>query len=92
MAADDEAAAAASSFSTLRLSAAAWAAMGATSWVLRTILFGLRIPWVSLPPPTRSKGYPMPSIEQLWSANEVKRWVAAGFARRLSKAAGAGSL
>lgn len=92
MAAEDEAAAAASPFSTLRLSAAAWAAMGATGWVLRTILFGLRIPWVSLPPPTRSKGYPMPSVEQLWSTNEAKRWVAAGYARRLSKAAGAGSL
>lgn len=92
MAADDEAAAAVSPFSTLRLSAAAWAAMGATGWVLRTILFGLRIPWVSLPPPARSKGYPMPSDEQLWCANEVNRWVGAGFARRLSKAAGAGSL
>lgn len=89
---DDEAAASASPYSTLRLSTAAWAAMGATSWVLRTIVFGLRIPWTAPPAPTRSKGYAKPDDENARCVNEVKRWVGAGFVRRLSKATGASSL
>lgn len=63
--------------------------MGASPWVLRTILYGLAIPWLSRPPPTRSAGYPMAAKEADWSLTEVQRWVAAGFVRRLSAAAGA---
>jgi len=58
---------------------------------LRTILYGLRIPWVSTPAPTRSQGYPLPDAELSWCATEAKRWVQAGYVRRLSKAAAAGS-
>ena len=65
--------------------------MGAAYWVLRTIQFGFRVPWASRPPPTKSKGYAMPGDEQLWSETEVARWVAAGYAKRLSPAAGAGA-
>ena len=92
VAAEDTAAATTAPFSTLHASAGAWAALGATHWVLRTILFGLRIPWIARPPPTRSRGYPLPSGELDWCSTEVQRWVAAGFARRLSKSEGAGSL
>lgn len=60
---DDAAAAAVSPFNSLRLSTRVWAALGAGPWVLRTILYGLRIPWVSTPKPTRSRGYPMPCAE-----------------------------
>lgn len=91
MAAEDAAAADAAPYASLRLSVAAWAALGATSWVLRTILYGLRIPWLAPPPPTRSKGYPLPEEERVWCREEVQRWVNAGFVRRLTCAAGAGS-
>lgn len=88
---DDAAAAAVSPFNSLRLSTRVWAALGAGPWVLRTILYGLRIPWVSTPKPTRSRGYPMPYAELVWCRTEVDRWVGAGYVRRLSKAVGAGS-
>eukprot|EP00168_Porphyra_purpurea_P002330 TRINITY_DN1267_c0_g1_i3.p1 TRINITY_DN1267_c0_g1~~TRINITY_DN1267_c0_g1_i3.p1 ORF type:complete len:1085 (-),score=104.85 TRINITY_DN1267_c0_g1_i3:486-3740(-) len=88
----DEAAAADSPFATLRCSAAAWAALGVSHWVLRTILYGLHIPWLTPPPPTRSKGYPMPAAELAWSLLEVQRWVDAGYVQRLTAAVGAGSL
>jgi len=67
------------------------AAMGAAYWVLPSIQFGFRVPWASRPPPTKSKGYVMPCDRQLWSETEVARWVAAGYATRLSPAAGAGA-
>jgi len=65
--------------------------MGAAYWVLRTIQFGFRVPWASRPPPTRSKGYALPPDELVWASAEVGRWVSAGYARRLSPAAGAGA-
>lgn len=71
--------------------AAAWAVLGAAPWVLRTILCGLFIPWMSPPTPTRSRGYPMPGAAKAWCGVEVLRWVTAGYVRRLSTAAGAGS-
>jgi len=88
---EDEAAAAGSRFSILRLAARAWEALGAGPWVLRTILYGLRIPWVSTPAPTRSQGYPLPDAELSWCATQAKRWVQSGYVRRLSQAAAAGS-
>lgn len=88
---DDEAAATGSPFSTLRLAAEAWAALDVGPWVLRAILYGLRIPWVSTPAPTRSKGYSVSAAELPWCVKEVKRWVHAGYVRRISAAAGAES-
>jgi len=88
---DDAAAAAAAPYSTLLASLTQWAAMGAAHWVLRTIQFGFRVPWASRPPPTRSTGYAMPADKLSWSRTEVGRWVLAGFAKRLSPAAGAGA-
>jgi len=87
----DAAAAAAAPYATLLAALRTWAAMRAAYWVLRTIQFGFRVPWASRPPPTKSKGYAMPCDEQLWSETEVARWVAAGYATRLSPAAGAGA-
>lgn len=65
--------------------------MGVAYWVLRTIQFGFRDPWVRRPPPTRSKGYAMPDSEREWCMEEVGRWVEVGYVTRLSQAAGAGS-
>lgn len=61
----DDAAAAAAPYATLFNSLAAWAAMGAAYWVLRTIRFGFQVPWERTPPPTRSAGYPLPAVKEL---------------------------
>lgn len=87
---DDEAAGAAPPYSTLLAALAAWTALGAAYWVLRTIQYGFRVPWERRPPPTRSVGYALTDDELGWSRIEVGRWVLAGYVRRLSQAAGTG--
>ena len=87
----DAAAAGAAPYSTLLAALTTWAAMRAAYWVLRTIQCGFRVPWASRPLPTKSKGYPMPEDVRLWAETEVGRWVAAGYASKLSPEAGAGA-
>lgn len=91
LAAKDDAACAAPPYATMLRALGAWTALGVAYWVLRTIQFGFRVPWVRRPPPTRSKGYAMPDSEREWCMEEVGRWVEVGYVTRLSQAAGAGS-
>jgi len=88
---EDAAAAADAPSSTLLAALTAWVAIRAAYWVLRTIQFGFRVSWASRPTQTRSKGYELPPDEFVWASAEVGRWVSAGYARRLSPAAGAGA-
>jgi len=88
---EDEAAGVAQPYSTMLAASAAWTALGAAYWVLRTIQYGLHVPWDRRPPPTRSVGYALNDDEMSWSKIEVGRWLLAGYVRRLSQAAGAGS-
>ena len=88
---EDAAAAADAPYSTLLAAMPAWAAMGAAYCVLRKIRFGFCVSWASRPPPTQSKGYALPADELVWASAEVGLWVSAGYARRLSLAAGAGA-
>jgi len=88
---EDKAAGAAPPCSTRLAALVAWNALGAAYWVLRTIQYGFRVPWERRPPPTRSVGYALNDDKLSWSKIEVGRSVLAGYVRRLSQAAGAGS-
>lgn len=59
--------------------------------MLRIIRFGFQLRWERTPPPTWSACYPLPAVEELWSATEVDAWVTASYVTRLCRAAGAGS-
>lgn len=82
-AAEDDAATSESPLRTLRAAEAAWLSVGASPWAVRTILYGLGIPWLRRPPSTLAAGYRMPKNAKDWSKTEVGRWVAAGFVGRL---------
>jgi len=88
---EDEAAGAAPPYSTLLPALAAWTALGTAHWVLRTIQYGFHVPWERRPPPTRSVGYALNDDELSGCKIDVGRWVLAGYVRRLSQAACAGS-
>ena len=88
---EDEAAGAAPPYSTLLPALAAWTALGTAHWVLWTIQYGFHVSWERRPPPTRSVGYALNDDELSGSKIDVGRWVLAGYVRRLSQAAGAGS-
>lgn len=61
-----------------------WRALGASRWVITTILRGVQIPWTQVPPRYRSKGYRLAPANEEWAEGELERWLRAGYLRELN--------
>ena len=72
----------------LRDAADAWRELGASRWVRRALKYGLRLPWQTPRgrPRRWTRPYPVSKKDRSFVAEEVERWVSAGFIRPLTEA------
>lgn len=58
-----------------------WERIGASPWLIRQLLFGLQLPWISKPKIQRKSVYPLEPVHREFAEREVQRWVSKGFLR-----------
>ena len=63
---------------TLLAALPAWSALGASPWFLRTIRFGLFIPWAHPPTPERQAAYDLSASDLVFSRATADAWCASG--------------
>lgn len=63
----------------MRRAVKAWRALGASRWVIRTILEGAQIPWKRRPRYHRARHYPVAAKDQAFALAEMGRCVRLGY-------------
>lgn len=63
----------------MRRAVKAWRALGASRWVIRTILEGAQIPWKRRPRYHRARPYPVAAKDQAFALAEMERCVRLGY-------------
>jgi len=72
---------------SLRRALPRWVASGASPWVIKSIQFGLKLPWLSRPTPYRARPLPLPVVWEAWALAKAESMVARGSLRKLTRAA-----
>jgi hypothetical protein len=64
----------------------AWTDIGASSWLVRQLRFGLQLPWIRKPRNSRAREYNLSLEDLAFSQREAQRWVDSGYCREASGA------
>lgn len=71
-------------YAAIRRAIKEWRSLGASRWVIETILRRVQIPWRQRPPQYRSRGYQLKREDDAWAEQELQRLLAAGYLGELS--------